>query len=756
MKNTKLKIMLIGILVFSLGQIAVAEEKEVPVYKLGEIVVTATKSKLSIGEVPCIADVVSKKEIEEKNAKTVDDALSAIAGLYSSRGQGFPTTNPLVTLRGTGYQGRTLILVDGQSINEYYYRGGGVNWEAVPMESIEKIEVIKGPFSALYGGNAMGGVVNIITKRPEKREIIGDISYGSFGTFLSHAGYKDKFGKFGFSLDGNYKKSDGYDKQYLIIKTATGGTATTKVTGWEKTTDKFGKTMYIIGDAGKQWYENKTVSGKFCYDITPYSRLDLRLSHTESSKGWNDWKSFLKDQSGNPVTSGTVQITDEGSNLRLTVKDTDFLQSESDKQTNIVTFNFDHEFSNRINLGATLGLTNQWWGWSTPKTLPGGELNYTPSNNIQAEVKSNIQLNEKNLLTVGITDKFETLSNEIWQLTNWENRSSKTTLLRESKGNVNTVGIFAQDQIQIVSPVTLFLGARFDRWSKYAGYGYDSTFPVTSQKINYPEESIDQITPRISIVYKPFEFTTFRTSWGQAFRGPGPNDLYRTFVTYGKTLYLANPYLKPERLSSYEIGIDQTVAKKTLFRIAYFSNYMDDLLYRRSYTTQELNEYNTQYGTTYTEIKKIENVAKGTSYGIETNIEQDLPLGFSAFANHTYTRTEITDNPVDPSIAGKEFIDSPQHIFNLGLKFAKGPFTARIDYKNVSDMFTEDSNLDTVNGVQGSRDPYSLVDLRIGYKLPVFTDSTVSLGISNLLDNTYYIYNRCLGRTIDASVKVKF
>ncbi len=120
---------------------------------------------------------------------------------------------PTVTLRGVSgdEQGRTLVLMNGVPMNTS--DEGGVNWNRLNPYSIGKIEIFKGPGSSLYGNNAMGGVINIITRKPEKGfEADAGISYGTFNTFkpeLWMGGSPDQH--LTRSLSGFYQSSDGYN-----------------------------------------------------------------------------------------------------------------------------------------------------------------------------------------------------------------------------------------------------------------------------------------------------------------------------------------------------------------------------------------------------------------------------------------------------------------------------------------------------------------------------------------------------------------
>ncbi len=158
-----------------------AEDKEV--FKLDEIVVTATKTKKSLANVPATVTIIGPEEIEAMPARTVGDLLADLPGVQAYEPQGVGLVTPQsVRMQGIGFPGHTLIMLDGQPMNngftDYPYL------TLIPLRAVERVEVIRGPFSALYGSCAGGGIINIITKDGGKK------SYG--GTFVQ-AGDFDRY-----------------------------------------------------------------------------------------------------------------------------------------------------------------------------------------------------------------------------------------------------------------------------------------------------------------------------------------------------------------------------------------------------------------------------------------------------------------------------------------------------------------------------------------------------------------------------------
>jgi len=181
--------------------------------KLNEVVITATKSERELFDTPAQVDLIQANEIEQFPVANVDDLLKTCANVNVNRSWGIFSKNSSVTMRGLEGSSRVLILVDGVPKNKL--SGGSVNWHNLHPDQIERIEVIKGPASALYGNNSMGGVINIITKKARKkletklRSFAG--SYNTRGGAVDVSGNDIKDDKgFYWSLFGNYRKGDGY------------------------------------------------------------------------------------------------------------------------------------------------------------------------------------------------------------------------------------------------------------------------------------------------------------------------------------------------------------------------------------------------------------------------------------------------------------------------------------------------------------------------------------------------------------------
>ena len=163
------------------------KEKVDTVLNLQEVIVTGSRAERPLTQSPGRIDVITPLVLRHSPALSVDDILSMLSGVNTTRSNGMSTMHTNVSVRGLAgdEQGRTLVLFDGIPINTS--DEGSVNWNSLPVDNIERIEVFKGPGSSLYGNNAMGGVINIISKKAERPFLVNaSVSYGSLATWLYH------------------------------------------------------------------------------------------------------------------------------------------------------------------------------------------------------------------------------------------------------------------------------------------------------------------------------------------------------------------------------------------------------------------------------------------------------------------------------------------------------------------------------------------------------------------------------------------
>ncbi len=200
-------ILLTLVVMFSLTPLAVAGDDTIQV---GEVVVTATRYEEMLSSIPANVTVITEEDIKNSTAHNIPDLLRTEAGIQVND-IGGNSRNITVDLRGFGETSglNTLVLVDGRRVNQADL--SGTDWIQISLDRVERIEIIRGGRgSVLYGDNASGGVINIITKEGGEFKAGAGAAYGSYDTFRGNADLSGETKNLTYYLSGSYLSSDGY------------------------------------------------------------------------------------------------------------------------------------------------------------------------------------------------------------------------------------------------------------------------------------------------------------------------------------------------------------------------------------------------------------------------------------------------------------------------------------------------------------------------------------------------------------------
>ena len=186
--------------------------------ELDKLVITASRSETRLKDMPSDVSVIRRADVEQANALTLDDLLN--------RAMPVPDANAFYPMRGSkerhlnmrGLGGgpfmRTRVLLDGMPLNEPHRNF--VDWNLIPLDALDRVEILEGPLSSLYGSGAIGGVINLVTKSPQKAsETSAKGSYGSLNTFNSSLVQAGQVGKFSYLVSGQDYQTDSYVAEQL-------------------------------------------------------------------------------------------------------------------------------------------------------------------------------------------------------------------------------------------------------------------------------------------------------------------------------------------------------------------------------------------------------------------------------------------------------------------------------------------------------------------------------------------------------------
>ncbi len=731
---------------------------------LEELVVTATRTAVSPNEAPASVRLIDAAALELRNAARLGDAIADTPGLYV-RGSAFGPTTPGSGLGGISLRGisnnRTLVLVDGQAVNSPY--SSAVNWSAIPLDDVARIEVVPGAFSSLYGGNAMGGVINVLTRTPDSREFSSRVGGGSGagGQQAASFVYRDAPVRgFAFSLGAGYRKNDSYINDY-VIKTPTAGTAagTIAVTGAIPTKSAAGVPSYNIGDKGKRPWDQRDTFAKLHFTVAPGARLVLGYAYDRFDTSYTPLTTYLRNTTGQPVTNGTVAFSDP-TPLRFSVSESDFLVLQPSAEENRRAYaDYDQLFGNKVRLRLTASHARFGTYFVSPRTgvatyeAGPGTFSDSPSTRADFDAQLAVPLGARHELIVGVAFQKNDLHRENSDLAAWRNPRGKLSEYYDSSGTARTWGFYAQDRIALADSLTLYLGGRFTRWETS---GRATQSPTASQPTlvastsAYPTRTESQFSPKASLVWRARSDLTFRASAGTAFRTPTLLDLYvPSYVAktgpVGIRITEADPNLKPEKLRTAELGADFALRSSTRVTVTGYVNDLRDLVYQKTIITGTANDLNRNI-----------NAGESRVLGLESSLRQSLGARLAFTGSVGYTDTEIRKNDISPATVGKRLGDVPLLTGAAGLSWNWQRFTADAVARYTSHVYTlsDELNANVVNGVFGAYDTNAIVNAQLG--LALTKNFRASLAVDNLLDRTYYAFYRQPGRTWFVEFVTKF
>lgn len=182
---------------------------------LDEVVVTATKTPIKQSQTGKVVSVIDQATLQRSAGKSLTEILNYQAGMFVNGANNTLGTNPDTYLRGAA-SGNTLILIDGIPVNDPSLINNSFDLNSINPAQVERIEILKGAQSTLWGSDAVAGVINIITKKGGVNKVSpsAGISYGSYRTFRANTGINGKLNRFTYNLNYNHISSGGFSSAH--------------------------------------------------------------------------------------------------------------------------------------------------------------------------------------------------------------------------------------------------------------------------------------------------------------------------------------------------------------------------------------------------------------------------------------------------------------------------------------------------------------------------------------------------------------
>ena len=470
-----------------------------------QVTVSAARVEMRLSETPGSTILLNQSDVAATPALRVDDVLRQVPGFSLFRRSDSRTANASnqgVSLRGLGgtAASRALVLEDGLPIVDAF--GGWVYWDRVPREALANVEVFRGGASNLYGSDALGGVVQFMTRQPERPAFSLETSYGSERTPDLSFWTGTRTGRWDLSLASEMFRTDGY----VIVPTWQRGTVDTPANSKDASVEL--TVGHRLGDKGRVF-----VRGDF---YTEFRNNGTRIQTNDTTMG-----------------EGAVGLDQQfGSSDSVSVRAYGQVQA------------YDQRFSSIASDRNSESLTNLQY---VPEQVVGGAAQWTHI------------LGKHQTLMAGM-DLMEVMGASDEQLFT----QGVHTRNNASGGRQRILGGFAEDLIRF-NQWTIIVGGRFDDWNDFRASSICTPVSgvCASPSLLYPSRSDLAFNPRLSVLRTLTRNLSVTGSMYRAFRAPTLNELYRSFRV-ANVLTLNNPFLNAERLTGAEAGVNVTALDRKL------------------------------------------------------------------------------------------------------------------------------------------------------------------------------------------------
>ena len=470
-----------------------------------QVTVSAARTEVRLSETPGSTVLLSTADVAATPALRVDDVLRQVPGFSLFRRSDSRTANASnqgVSLRGLGgtAASRALVLEDGLPLVDAF--GGWVYWDRVPRASLSNVEVFRGGASNLYGSDALGGVVQFVTRQPERPAFALETSYGNERTPDLSFWTGTRAGRWDVSLASEMFRTDGF----IVVPTWQRGSVDTLANSKDATVDL--TLGHQLGEKGRAFARGSFYT-EFRNNGTPVQTNDTRMG--EGAVGID--QEFGNHDSLALRAYGQVQGYDQA-----------FSSVAADRNSESLT-DLQH----------------------VPEQVVGGGAQWTHFLGSHQTLIAGMDLME----VMGASDE--------------QFFSSGThTRNNASGGRQRILGWFGEDLVRI-NNWTVILAGRFDAWNNFNASSICTPVngACTSSSLLYPSRSDFAFSPRLSVLRSLNHNVSVTASMYRAFRAPTLNELYRSF-RLANVLTLNNPYLNAERLTGAEAGMNVSALDHTL------------------------------------------------------------------------------------------------------------------------------------------------------------------------------------------------
>lgn len=553
--------------------------------------VTASRVEQELMDVPMSVSVMTSEDIERESGKTIADYLDSIPGVevQNDGSQGLKR----IQIRGESTF-RTLVMIDGQKVSEHKSMSGTPI--LVDPSQIERIEVIKGPASVLYGSDAIGGAVNIITKKGGRKPFEGYVT----GGLDTSASGKTLAGGIAGHVNGWSYRINGSVEDFGELDTPVGKVENTEFTSRSGS-------LFLAYDIN----ENIQVGGSFdTFDLESKSANQIGVLEGSMRDFYVDipeWK-----RSKGALFVDMKNLTDNLVRLRM---DT-FYQKTTKQMENLVQ-------------PAAMPLSMQNWA--------DNDLRQTGFS-----VQSDWQLGEHYLVA-----GYEYSHDDLDAKSRFTMAGGMMDTRESYDAKQETHSVYASAESPVTDEFTLNYGVRYTWVSGEATMRGQEVGNRPGAPYGEKNDASDgHAVFNLGAVWRVLDDVALRASWAQGYRYPTMQELYITTQMGGGIAY-ANPDLKPETSDNFEVGVRWESERVSLDAAAFY-NMADDYITDVSIGNRP----------GYMSVTRFMNVGEATTYGLETTLSYALPYDLEPYVNLTLMRRKFEQNGVSTYDSGTPEITS--------------------------------------------------------------------------------------------------
>ncbi|ADG18335.1 TonB-dependent receptor [Paraburkholderia atlantica] len=709
---------------------------------------------------PASVETVTRDQFANWNVVNTEDVLKYLPNL-AVRKRFIGDLNSIIAVRGTSntQSARGLVYADGLLLsnllgNSYSFPP---RWSMVYPDEIQQVDVIYGPFSALYPGNSLGATVLISTRMPTQFEANADVKaftqhFSLFGVNQSFNGSEvsaslgDRIGKFSYLLGVNHLENTSQPLQFATLAQSTtpakaGDTPVTGAYFYNNQTNAPTAVLGVNGEGIEHTVQDQ-FKLKMQYDFTPTLQGGFTLGYWHQTYN-SETSTFLRDADGNPVYSGNVSINGYHYTIPAAAfapslgHSENWLYGVSLKTRNAVGWNGEaiasyYDIGNSVARTAKAGgpgngpgtvLFGDGTGWKT-LDLRG---TFTPAAN-EAGLANHA-------LSFGYHYDNYFVDNQTYNTLAWRDGDA-TSFANAFTGKTQTQALYAQDAWRFVPRWKLVYGVRYEDWQAYDGA---QSLPGTT--IAYSDASQRHFSPKASLSFDVSDDLTLRASIGRAYRFPTASELFQGQIN-GSAIVNNNPHLQPEDDLSKELSAEWA-HWNGVFRLSLFQDDVKNTIFSQTDTTVIPN------------VTNFQNIGKVRSRGVETSYsgEDVFARGLDLLASVAYTQSKIRENAQNPASVGKYFYRIPLWRANLAATYhfdARAALTLAARYSGR--QYNTLTNTDTNPNVFGGTSTYTVADAKFTFKPTKLSE--LGIGVDNLFDAHYFVYHPYPGRTFYVEAKL--